>query len=83
MLDVRRRGHAAVTAGTPLVIGIDVTVHAPQQILVQGRGLDAELAGDIHLTGTSQDLLASGGFNLQRGSFTLAGTKLNLPRPAA
>ena len=79
VLDVRRRGNAAVTRqGQPqLVVGVDVTVSAPRQILVQGRGLDAELGGEIHVGGTTDALLVSGEFGLQRGSFTLAGTKLD------
>jgi len=78
VLDVRRRGQAAPeAAGKELVIGIDVAIQAPQEILVQGRGLDAELGGEIRLSGTSAAPLASGGFDLQRGSFTLVGNKLN------
>jgi translocation and assembly module TamB len=77
VLDVRRRGQAApATAEKRLVIGIDVVVAAPQQVVVQGRGLNAELGGEIKLSGTADDLQASGGFDLQRGSFTLAGNKL-------
>jgi translocation and assembly module TamB len=78
VLDVRRRGQVApAPTEKRLVIGIDVAIQAPQEILVQGRGLDAELGGEIKLTGTSDDLQASGGFDLQRGSFTLAGNKLS------
>jgi translocation and assembly module TamB len=78
VLDVRRRGQGAPAATEKrLVIGIDVAIKAPQEILVQGRGLDAELGGAIRLTGTSDDLQASGGFDLQRGSFTLVGNKLS------
>jgi len=78
VLDVRRRGKAVqAPAENPLVIGIDVDIQAPQQILVQGRGLDAEMGGDIRLRGTSDELVASGGLDLQRGSFTISGNKLN------
>jgi translocation and assembly module TamB len=78
VLDVRRRGQSAPpTNGNKLVVGFDVAIQAPQQILVQGRGLDAELGGEIKLSGTSDDPLASGGFDLQRGSFTIAGNKLS------
>lgn len=78
VLDVRRRGRTApVASERHVVVGIDVAIQAPRQILVQGRGLDAELGGDIRLTGTSDAPLASGGFDLQRGSFTLAGSKLS------
>jgi translocation and assembly module TamB len=78
VLDVRRRGKPApATGGNKLVVGFDVAIQAPQQILVQGRGLDAELGGEIKLSGTSDDPLASGGFDLQRGSFTIAGNNLS------
>jgi translocation and assembly module TamB len=77
VLDVRRRGSPApVLEGKPVVVGIDIIVRAPQELIVQGRGLDAEMGGEIHLTGPSDDLLASGDFNLLRGWFTLAGARL-------
>ena len=77
VLDVRRRGKPApATAGAQLVIGIALTIEAPREILVQGRGLDAEMGGTITLSGTSDALLAAGGLDLQRGSFSLAGNKL-------
>jgi translocation and assembly module TamB len=78
VLDVRRRGKSAPPAPErQLVIGMDVTVNAPQQILVQGRGLDAEMGGDLHLGGTTDTPLVSGAFELLRGNFSLSGTKLN------
>ena len=77
VLDVRRRGKPAPVPGSkPVIVGIDITVRAPQEIIVQGRGLDAEMGGEIHLKGPSDDLVASGDFNLLRGWFTLAGTRL-------
>jgi translocation and assembly module TamB len=78
VLDVRRRGKSTVrVVEKPLVIGLNVEVQAPQQILVQGRGLDAEMGGDLHIGGTTAAPLVNGGFDLQRGSFSLAGTRLN------
>jgi len=77
VLDVRRPGQTSPAQSKyPLVIALDVTVQAPHQFLVQGRGLDAELGGEVHLGGTSDAPLISGGFDLQRGSFTLASTEL-------
>jgi translocation and assembly module TamB len=77
VLDVRRRGHGVQAPPTPqLVVGIDIAIQAPNQILVQGRGLDAEMGGDIFLKGTADALVASGGLDLQRGSFSIAGNKL-------
>jgi translocation and assembly module TamB len=78
VLEVRRRGQKAPPpAAKQLVIGLDVEIHAPQQMLVEGRGLNAELAGDLHLGGTTDTPLVSGSFDLQRGSFTIAGNKLS------
>jgi translocation and assembly module TamB len=78
VLDVRRRGKtAAVVPDKQLVIGLDVAVHAPQQILVQGRGLDAEMGGDLQMSGTWDTPFVSGGFDLQRGSFSLGSNKLS------
>ncbi len=77
VLDVRRRGrNIAEEARRQLVIGINVTIQAPQEVLVQGRGLDAELGGSIRLRGTSDELTATGSLDLLRGSFTLAGNKM-------
>jgi translocation and assembly module TamB len=78
VLDVRRRGKAP-PAPQPkqLVIGLDVTLEAAREILVQGRGLDAELGGELHITGTTDAPLVSGGFDLERGSFSLASSRLN------
>jgi translocation and assembly module TamB len=78
VIDVRRRGQTAPAApAKQLVIALDVAVRAPQEILVQGRGLDAEMGGELHLSGTTDSPLVSGGFDLQRGSFALASNKLN------
>jgi translocation and assembly module TamB len=78
VLDVRRRGqHAAATAAKRLEIGLDVTLDAPREILVQGRGLDAELGGSLRIRGTSDAPLVSGpGFDLLRGTFSFAGSTL-------
>jgi translocation and assembly module TamB len=78
VLDVRRHGKTApAPVDKPLVVNLDVSVQAPQEILVQGRGLDAEMGGDLHLGGTTDTPLVSGGFDLQRGNFSIAGNKLN------
>jgi translocation and assembly module TamB len=77
VLDVRRPGRAAATPNSAkLVIGLDVTVRAPSQVLVSGRGLSAELGGEVHIGGISAAPLVSGGFDLIRGTFALASTQL-------
>jgi translocation and assembly module TamB len=78
VLDVRRRGKTAVVVPEkPLIIGLNVSVQAPQEILVQGRGLDAEMGGDLQISGTADSPVVTGAFELQRGTFSLATGRLN------
>ena len=81
VLDVRRQGQAPPPPPEhKLVIGLDLRLHAPREILVQGRGLNAELGGDLHVTGTSDEPRVSGGFELIRGTFALAGSTLTFTK---
>jgi translocation and assembly module TamB len=81
VLDVRRPGEAPPPPPErQLVIGLDLTLHAPREIRVQGRGLNAELGGNLHITGTTANLVISGGFNMIRGNFALASTRLEFTR---
>jgi translocation and assembly module TamB len=82
VLDVRRRGKPAQAAAKQTIVTLDVSIKAPNQVLVQGRGLDAELGGDLQITGTTSAPQVGGGFQLQRGSFTIASSKLNLVTPS-
>jgi translocation and assembly module TamB len=78
VLDVRRRDKKTlVVPEKPLIIGLNVAVQAPDQILVQGRGLDARMHGDLQISGTTDSPLVSGGFDLERGTFSLATGRLN------
>jgi translocation and assembly module TamB len=77
VLDVRRRGKQLQAAAKQTVIALDVSINAPRQVLVQGRGLDAELGGDLQISGTTAAPQVGGGFQLQRGSFTIGSSKLN------
>ena len=79
-LHVIRPGKPArpVAAATPkLVIGLGITLDAPAAIFVQGRGLNAQLGGQLKVGGTTASPQVSGGFSMVRGTFTLAGTNLN------
>jgi translocation and assembly module TamB len=77
VLDVRRRGETAAPAvQRTLVIGLDVAVQAPNEVIVQGRGLDAEFGGNLAIKGTTAAPVVSGALELQRGSFSIAGKSL-------
>lgn len=78
VLDVRKRGQKPAPpppAAAP--IALDLTIDAPEQIFVRGHGLDAEMGGDLHLSGNSKTPQIGGGFDLRHGSFSLAGQSLN------
>ena len=59
-------------------IALDVTVSAPQQIFVRGRGLDAELGGQLRVTGTTAKIVPVGQFSLIRGRLDVLGKRFDL-----
>ncbi len=56
---------------------LDLAVNAPNQLFVQGRGLDAELGGTIRLTGPASSPSATGLFTLRRGRLGILGRRLD------
>ncbi len=78
VLDVRRRGKVTQAAGKSAVIELDIAIKAPREVLVQGRGLDAEFGGDegLHVGGTSGAPVVTGSLSLLRGTFSLGSSKL-------
>jgi len=61
-------------------ITLDLKISAPQAIFVRGKGLDAEVAGDLSVTGTSAAPAVIGGLRLRRGTLSLLGRTLNFTR---
>ncbi|WP_208353014.1 translocation/assembly module TamB domain-containing protein [Pseudaestuariivita rosea] len=57
---------------------LDLTVRAPGRIFIRGRGLDAELGGELQLTGTTQNVIASGRFELIRGRLDILQQRFQL-----
>jgi translocation and assembly module TamB len=64
-------------AGPQSTIALDLTLAAPQQVFIRGRGLDAELGGTIHIHGTVTKPIPDGGFQLRQGTLSIVGTTLN------
>ena len=58
-------------------IALDLTLDAPEQVFIRGRGLDAELGGVIHIRGTAAKPVPDGGLHLRRGTLSVIGTTLN------
>lgn len=59
-------------------LALDVTIAAPNQLFIRGRGLDAELAGEVRLLGSLSNLQPSGAFNLIRGRLDILGKRFDL-----
>ena len=62
------------------VIGLDLRLDTPGQIFVRGRGLNAVLGGNLHVTGSTTAPKVDGAFDLRNGTFSLAGTTLTFSR---
>lgn len=59
-------------------IALDVLIDAPNRIYARGRGLRAELGGQITLRGSTAALAPSGQISLVRGTFDILGRRLEL-----
>lgn len=53
-------------------------INAPGRIFVRGRGLDAELGGQLRIGGTTTEVAPAGFFELRRGRLDILGKRLNL-----
>ncbi|KQV35553.1 MULTISPECIES: translocation/assembly module TamB domain-containing protein [unclassified Rhizobium] len=79
--DVRRMQkdlHAKDTGGRSKSndINFDLVVSAPNHLFVRGRGIDAELGGDLTIRGTASQPNVSGGFEMRRGRLEILGKRL-------
>jgi translocation and assembly module TamB len=75
------------TDGTPLagasggpgpVFRLDLTISAPSRVFIRGRGLDAELGGEIGIGGTTQLPVTQGEFRLIRGRLVVLTRRFEL-----
>lgn len=69
---------AVENASGPSSTRLDLTLTAPGQVFVRGRGLDAELAGELRLTGPTSDIIPQGGFELVRGRLDILNQRFTL-----
>lgn len=66
------------TKGSARPYLLDLTINAPNRIFVRGRGLDAELGGNLRLAGTTQAVAPDGFFELIRGRIDILGQRLTM-----
>lgn len=69
-------GRAKSSSG--LSVGLDITVNAPRQLFVRGRGIDAELGGHLTVRGVLADVQPVGSFTLIRGRVLVIGQRITL-----
>ncbi|KAA2236039.1 translocation/assembly module TamB domain-containing protein [Salinarimonas soli] len=79
-LERRRRDAAGGKGAAPFAAALDLTIVAQNRIFVRGRGIEAELGGELRLTGTTRDVAAVGAFDLRRGRLDILGQRLSFTR---
>jgi translocation and assembly module TamB len=68
------------THAPPFDATLAVTVSAMNRIFVRGRGIYAELGGNLDVNGSARDPQITGGFELSRGSLMLLSSRLTFTR---
>ncbi len=64
-------------SGSSSTINLDLQVNAPSGIFVRGRGIDAELTGNLTIRGTAAAPAISGGFEMRRGRLEILTRRLD------
>ncbi len=57
---------------------LSITVNAPSQIFVRGRGVNAELGGSLEITGNTNNIISAGSFDLIRGRLDIIAKRFDL-----
>lgn len=63
-------------------LGLDITIAGSSRsaIIVRGFGLDAELGGSLRITGTTDNIVTVGGFEMLRGRIEVLGRRFDFTR---
>ncbi len=61
-------------------MALDLKISAPRAVFVRGKGLDAEVEGNLNVTGTTANPVVTGGLSLRRGTYTVLGRPLRFTR---
>ena len=77
------QGGAAGAGNAGPVYPLNLTIQAPARVFIRGRGLDAELGGQVVLGGTTRAVIPSGQFNLVRGRLEVLQQRFDLTEGSA
>ncbi|WP_342237715.1 translocation/assembly module TamB domain-containing protein [Inquilinus sp. OTU3971] len=61
----------------PSQIRLDISVDSPNQFYVRGQGIDAEMQGQLHISGTTSTPDIEGNFKMRRGQISKFGQRLD------
>ncbi|WP_322895275.1 MULTISPECIES: translocation/assembly module TamB domain-containing protein [unclassified Yoonia] len=62
---------------------LNIVIDAPSRIFIRGRGLDAELGGQLTIGGTSDNVIPVGRFELLRGRIDILSQRFDLTEGSA
>jgi translocation and assembly module TamB len=77
VLNVRRRGQPPLPPAPGGRMALDIAMRTTGPIFVRGHGMEADMGGSIRVGGTTAAPVISGGFRMNRGSYSVAGQPLN------
>ncbi len=81
--NVQEPGSQSGAANSGVAYPLDINVLAPNRIFIRGRGLDAELGGQLRLGGTTNDIIPEGQFALTRGRLDILQQRFELTEGSA
>jgi len=70
----------SIASAPPSVFNLAINITAPNQIFVQGMGLEAEWNAALKVGGTADSPVVVGPVTLERGTFAFAGKRFDLTR---
>ncbi len=68
-------GHLQAVNSHAPAVGLDVTLKAPRNVFLKGRGLNLELSLDAHVTGSTAAPVLGGAAHVVRGDYDFAGKR--------
>lgn len=77
MRELRADGGDGGSGSSSSPMALDLAISAPGGIFVRGRGIDAELTGNITVRGTVADPVIAGGFTMRRGRMEILTRRLD------
>ncbi|MEO0694426.1 MAG: translocation/assembly module TamB domain-containing protein, partial [Pseudomonadota bacterium] len=64
--------------GGSVAFPLDITINAPSRIFIRGRGINAELGGELQISGSTADTISTGEIELIRGRIDVLNRRFDL-----